>query len=86
VGQYLIKHLKKEFEAKKRTVVYGDTDSIFFVLADGENIEDVQRETNDYLAQHITKEFGTTRCTIRMGIDKHFDKFLICNIHYFDRA
>lgn len=79
VGQYLLKHLRDKFQGDGRVVVYGDTDSIFFVLRDGEEIEQVQQETNDYLAEHITKEFGTTRCTVRMGIDKHFDKFLISN-------
>lgn len=77
VGQFLIKHLRDEFEAKGRTVVYGDTDSIFFTLGAGETPEGVLEETNSYLKEYIPKTFNTNTCTIELGIDKHFTKFLI---------
>lgn len=77
VGQFLIKNLRDLFEDRGRTVVYGDTDSIFFTLADGEKVEDVLEETNKYLQEYIPREFNTNLCTIRLGIDKHFTRFLI---------
>lgn len=77
VGQYLLKHLKEKFEEWGHQVVYGDTDSIFFVPKGEKEIEEILNETNAYLKEHIEKEFNSHECTIQLGIDKRFDKFLI---------
>lgn len=76
-GQYLIKHLKEVFESKGRRVIYGDTDSIFTILAPGENIEDVLKETNAYLKGHLEENFRVRDCTIQIALDKKLDKFFI---------
>ncbi len=76
-GQYLIKHLKEVFEAKGRKVIYGDTDSVFTILAPGEDIEDVIKETNKYLDKHLKEAFRVRDCTIQIALDKKLDKFFI---------
>lgn len=76
-GQYLIKHLTELYEAKGRRVIYGDTDSIFVRLADGESIDKVLEDTNKHLSHHIKTKFGVTESTIQLNLDKKFDKFFI---------
>lgn len=75
-GQYLIKHLKEKYEKASRTVVYGDTDSMFVIIKEKEDIEKVLKETNRYLEEHL-RSFGVEECTIEFCLDKFFDKFLI---------
>jgi DNA polymerase elongation subunit (family B) len=76
-GQYLIKHLTEIFNAKGRKVIYGDTDSLFVILAEGEDIEEVLKETNKYIKKHLEEEYRVRECTIQMALDKKFDKFFI---------
>lgn len=76
-GQYLIKYIKRTFEEKGRKVIYGDTDSAFVILNEGEDVKDVLKEFNKEIAEHLSKEFGVVDCTIELDLDKVFKKFLI---------
>lgn len=78
-GQYLIKYLKRTFEEKGRKVIYGDTDSVFVILAEGEQIETVLTETNLELRRHLVSNFGVMgeSVSIELALDKQFDKYLI---------
>ncbi len=76
-GQYLIKYLQKTFESKGRKVIYGDTDSVFVILSEGEEIREVLDETNTLLSRFLKKEFGVRECTIELDLDKVLSKFLI---------
>lgn len=76
-GQHLIQTVKKWYEEKGRTVIYGDTDSVFVKLVDGEDIKTVLEETNEKLSEYLKNTFGVVESTIELALDKKFDKFLI---------
>ena len=76
-GQHLITYLKRTFEEKGRIVIYGDTDSVFVKLKEGEDIEKVLKEVNLELTRYIQKAFNVKTSTIELALDKKFNKFLI---------
>jgi DNA polymerase elongation subunit (family B) len=76
-GQYLIRWLQTYFSNDGRIAIYGDTDSIFIKIKNGESIDEVLRCCNRDLEKHLRKAFHIKECTIELALDKIFDKFLI---------
>lgn len=71
-GQYLIKYLQEHFD-----VLYGDTDSVFLRLEEGEDPQRTVDKINKMIRFHLEKEFGVKDCHIIIELDQKFDKFLI---------
>ena len=76
-GQYLIKYVKKINEEQGRKVIYGDTDSVFMTIKEGEKIETVLDWINKSIEAHLKKEFGVVDNTIQMALDIKFDQYII---------
>lgn len=76
-GQHLITYLKRTYEEKGRQVIYGDTDSVFVKLKEGEDVKVVLEETNKELSLYLKENFNIKNSTIELAFDKKFDKFLI---------
>lgn len=76
-GQHLITHLSQWVTKEKDCkVIYGDTDSLFITIPEGEKIENIIDGINDHLEEYLQK-FHINECTIKIQLDKKYDNFFI---------
>lgn len=81
-GQWLLVQSKKYFESLGYQVVYGDTDSLFVKLKEGEGAEadkygnSLAESVNKYWSKKLPEEFGT-ESFLEMEYEKYYKKFII---------
>lgn len=76
-GQYLLKLTQSILEEKGRKVIYGDTDSVFVILNENEDPNEVVKETNKQIEIHLKEKYNIIESYLELDVDKHFIKFLI---------
>jgi DNA polymerase elongation subunit (family B) len=76
-GQYLLTWVSNYIAKTGRVSVYGDTDSIFAQLKEGENVEDVLKEINSEMTKMLMKDFNVKKSTLELGFDCKFNQFII---------
>lgn len=81
-GQWLLLESKKFFEKKGYEIVYGDTDSLFVKLKEGEGGdaevlgEELAREINSYWKERIKNEFSL-ESFLEIEFEKHYSRFIL---------
>lgn len=81
-GQWLLVQSKNFFEELGYQVVYGDTDSLFVKLKDGEGNEAdkyggrLAEKINKFWSKRLSEEFGT-ESYLEMEYEKYYKKFII---------
>lgn len=76
-GQFFIKKVIEYIEAKISPVIYGDTDSCFFVFKQLEKIDLILGNISKICDHYAKKQFNSDICTLEMAYDKGFSKFLL---------
>lgn len=81
-GQWLLLESKKFFEEKGYEIVYGDTDSLFVKLKDGQGPsadllgKQLALEINVYWKERIRKEFSL-ESFLEIEFEKHYSRFIL---------
>lgn len=81
-GQWLLLESKKYLESNGYEVVYGDTDSLFVKLKDGEgenylfNGTNISNALNDYWKLRLKKDFNV-KSYLELEFEKYYRKFII---------
>jgi DNA polymerase-2 len=81
-GQWLLLESKKHLESKGYDVVYGDTDSLFVKLKEGEgknylvNGKDIANQLNNYWKERLKKDFNV-KSYLELEFEKYYRKFII---------
>lgn len=76
-GQFFIKKVIEYIEAKVSPVIYGDTDSCFFVLKDLSKVDLILGNITKLCDHYAKKQFNSDICTLEMAYDKGFSVFLL---------
>lgn len=81
-GKWLLIQSKKYLQEKSYEVVYGDTDSLFIKLKEGEGInaqangERIAQELNNYWKKRLKEEYGVTSF-LELEFEKYYSKFIL---------
>ncbi|MCP3684594.1 MAG: hypothetical protein GY861_18155 [bacterium] len=75
VGQYLIKKVWDWFEEQGHHPIYGDTDSIFVILKEGDPKE-IVKGFNVYLTECLKTDFDVDESHLVLAFEKTFSKFI----------
>lgn len=76
-GQYLLTWVSDYLIATGRISVYGDTDSVFAQLKEGEDVLVVLKEINIAMTEHLKQKFNVQKSTLELGFDCKFTQFII---------
>lgn len=81
-GKWLLIQSKLYLEEQTFDVIYGDTDSLFVKLKDGEGVyaqqngERIAAELNNYWKKRLKNEFGVTSF-LEIEFEKYYSKFIL---------
>lgn len=76
-GHYLIKLVKKYFEKRGMTVLYGDTDSVFVRSETNIDPDEFHKQINQFISYHLFKRFRVIDSKIDLKVEAHYPKILI---------
>ncbi len=76
-GQFMNRTTMAILKKMGYPVIYGDTDSIFTIVNDDEEMKRVIKELNEKLSKHLIKTYGFVDNIIYIEYEKKFRKFIM---------
>lgn len=75
-GRYMIEQTKALLESESFNVLYGDTDSVMFIMKDGDDLF----ERAERYCQYINEKLFSNSAPIKLEFEKIFKPFLLCKV------